>query len=68
MSFAEGMDAAAKLRVGDIITAVQGEQVESMNHLMDIINMHYAGDTVTLTVYRDGVYIPVDIVLSAKSE
>ncbi len=68
MGFAEGMDAATKMEVGDIITAAQGEEIESMNHLMSIINDHYAGDTVTLTVYRGSVYSPVDIVLSPKTE
>ncbi len=66
MGFAEGMDAAAKLQKGDIVTAAQGEELESMNHLMSIINDYYAGDTVTLTVYRGGSYIPVDIVLSPQ--
>jgi serine protease Do len=66
MGFAEGMDAAAKLREGDVVTAAQGEELESMNHLMNIINVYYAGDTVTLTVYRGGSYIPVDIVLSPQ--
>ena len=68
MGFAEGMDAATKMEEGDIITAAQGDQLDSMDHLMDIINSYYAGDTVTLTVYRDGVYVPVDIVLSAKPD
>ncbi|MBP3667219.1 MAG: trypsin-like peptidase domain-containing protein [Clostridia bacterium] len=68
MGFAEGMDAADKMQVGDIITAANAEEVESMNHLMNIINEFYAGDTVTLTVYRNGRYIPVDIVLSAQAE
>ncbi|MBQ9151259.1 MAG: trypsin-like peptidase domain-containing protein [Clostridia bacterium] len=68
MGFAEGMDAAEKMAVGDIITAAQGEELESMNHLMSIINEYYAGDTVTLTVYRGSVYTPVDIVLSAKPD
>ena len=68
MGFAEGMDAAAKMSAGDIVTAAGGEELESMNHLMDIINEHYAGDTVTLTVYRDGSYLAVDIVLSAKPD
>lgn len=66
MSFADGMDAATKMQVGDIITAAQGEPIKSMDHLMDIINDHYAGDTITLTVYRAGTYLPVDIVLSAQ--
>ncbi len=65
--FTEGMDAATKMQVGDIITAARGEPLESRNHLMDIINEHYAGDTITLTVYRDGTYTEVDIVLSAQN-
>lgn len=68
MGFAEGMDAASKMEEGDIITAAAGEEIESMNHLMNIINKHYAGDTVTLTIYRDGSYTDVDIVLSPKAD
>ncbi len=64
----EGMDAAEKLSPGDIITAVQGEAITSMDALMDTINNYYAGDTVTLTIYRGAVYTPVDIVLSAKPD
>jgi serine protease Do len=68
MGFAEGMDAASKMKAGDIITACQGEEVTSMNALSSVINEYYAGDTVTLTVYRNGKYIPVDIVLSAQPD
>ena len=66
MGFADGMDAASKMKKGDIVTACQGEELPSMNALSNIINDYYAGDTVTLTVYRDGKYVPVDIVLSAQ--
>ena len=66
MGFADGMDAAAKMIVGDFITACQGEEILSMSDLSGIINDYYAGDTVTLTVYRNGRYISVDIVLSAQ--
>ena len=68
MGFADGMDAATKMEVGDIITACQGEEVTSMNALSGIINEYYAGDTITLTVYRGNLYTPVDIVLSAQPE
>ena len=68
MGLTEGMDAAAKIKVGDMITAADGEEIESMNHLMSIINEYYAGDTVTLTVYRGGRYLPADITLSAQPE
>ena len=68
MGFADGMDAATKMEAGDIVTAAQGEEITSMNVLSAIINEYYAGDTVTLTVYRDGRYIPVDIVLSPQPD
>ena len=68
MSLAEGMDAATKMKIGDIVTAAEGEEIESMNHLMNILDELYVGDTITLTVYRDGNYIAVDIVLSAKPD
>ncbi len=68
VSVTEGMDAAKKLAVGDVITAVQGVEVTSMNALMDVINNHYAGDQVSLQVYRDGQTISVEIVLSAQKK
>ena len=68
MGFADGMDAATKMQIGDIITAAEGEELESMNQLMNVINEFYAGDTVTLTVYRDSTNVSVDIVLSAKPD
>ena len=68
MGFAEGMDAASKMQIGDIITAAEGEELESMNQLMNVINEFYAGDTVTLTVYRNATNVSVDIILSAKPD
>ena len=68
MGFADGMDAATKMTPGDIITAAQGEELTSIQQLSAIINEYYAGDTVTLTVYRNGTYVPVDIVLSAQPD
>ncbi len=68
LDFAKGMDAVTKMQKGDVITAAESEEIESMNHLMNIINEHYAGDTVTLTVYRGGKYVRVDITLSANPD
>ncbi len=67
MDFDEGMDAANKMQLGDIITSAQNILLESREHLMDILNEYYAGDTITLTVYRNGSYVNVDIVLSAQN-
>lgn len=68
MSFSDGMNASAKMEVGDIITAAQSVELTSMNHLTSIINEYYAGDTVTLTVYRNGGYVAVDVILSPKPD
>lgn len=68
MGITEGMDAVGKLQPGDIITAVQGIETLTGDALSGVINDYYAGDTVTLTVYRGTIYSPVDIVLSAKQD
>ena len=67
MAVTEGLGADGKLKPGDIITAMEGEELFSMNDLTDMVLDHYAGDTVTLKVYRSRRYMDVDIVLSAQS-
>ena len=49
-----GSAARAGLRRGDIIVAFNGENVESTEQINAIKEKFNAGDTVTLTVYRDG--------------
>jgi hypothetical protein len=44
--------AEAGLRQGDVITAIEGEPVESPDDLSDAVAEHEPGDRVTLTVYR----------------
>lgn len=61
----KGTDAADKLEIGDIITAVNGVKATSMAALMNEINDHYAGDAVQVTYYRNGKSTDVTITLSA---
>ena len=74
MGFADGMDAASKLVVGSIITAAKSkdtgtmEEITSMNHLSSILNEYYAGETITIQVYRGNTYAKADIVLSAQPD
>ncbi len=67
-SLTEGTDAAIKLEEGDIITAINGVEATNMNVLMNEINQYYAGDDVTVTYYRNGLYHEVVITLSAEKE
>ena len=54
-SVGDGTPAAkAGLKVGDVIVAVNGERVDSADSLVGHVREKTAGDTVTLTVLRDG--------------
>ena len=62
-STSEGMDAHGKLFPGDVITKIGNTRVYTAEQLISVLNNHYGGDTVTLTVYRGGEYITVNITL-----
>ena len=53
--------AKSDLKVGDVITAINEEKVETMEELNKIKNKLKIGDTVTLTVYRSGETLNIQI-------
>ncbi len=64
----QSSDAAAKgLTEGDIITAINGVSVTTMEGLNRVKNQFSAGDSVTLTIYRGGVSYDVEIVLMDRA-
>ena len=61
-SVAEGGPAEkAGLQVNDIITAVDGQELASFHDLSDIVMAAAPGDVLTLTVYRQGQTIEVQV-------
>ena len=61
-SVSSGSDAAAKgIAKGDIITAINGTEVSTIEELNTVKNQFVAGDTVTLTVFRSGQYYDVEV-------
>ena len=61
----EGTDAQGKgLKVGDIVVAIDGVTITSMAELNRIKETHEAGESVTLTVWRDGQEFDVTIRLT----
>src|SRR5229473_5912767 len=64
-SILQGMPADGVLRVGDIITAVDGQPIDTTNALIERVRRHQVGDQVTLRVRRDGQ--DQDIVLGTKT-
>src|SRR3974390_414239 len=53
---------------GDLIVAIEGEQIADQQDLANALNRHKAGDTVTVTVYRGQRKMDVKVVLSEVRE
>ena len=56
----------AGLRAGDVVTAVDGEEVADGTELIVAIRKHQPGETVTLTFERGGEQRQVDVVLGSE--
>ena len=63
---AGGPAEAAGLKVGDIITKIQGTDVSTVQELNNIKNTYSIGDEVTLTVYSNNEYKDVKITLQEQ--
>lgn len=53
---------------GDVVLAVEGKEVRSMDDLILFISQHDVGDRVTLTVLRNGEQIQMPVALTARPE
>ncbi len=60
--------AAAGIQEGDIIVEVEGESITSATDLMLAVRSHQIGETVTVTVYRDGETIQLQATLGSDTE
>ncbi len=68
-SVTEGSAAAqAGLQTGDVITAIDGAEVATMEALSEQKNQHNAGDTVTLRIYRSGESFEVQVTLQESGK
>ncbi|MBK5233406.1 MAG: trypsin-like peptidase domain-containing protein [Thermoleophilia bacterium] len=53
---------------GDVITAVDGDEVTSMEEVVALINEAKVGDSITITVDRDGESKDFDVTLGARPD
>jgi S1-C subfamily serine protease len=51
---------------GDVITAIDGKPITGMEDLISVVNAKQPGDTVTLTVLRDGSSNDIDVKLADR--
>ncbi len=61
--FAETPASKANIKAGDVIVNIAGTEITTMDELNKIKNEHKVGDTVKITLFRQGTYITVDLVL-----
>jgi S1-C subfamily serine protease len=61
-------DAAGRLVPGDIVVAVEGTAVESVARLLSRLDEHQVGDSVRLTLVRDGRRTDVHAKLQAGTQ
>ena len=62
----DGPVAKTNLKIGDIITKIDGNQVNRMSELRNYIYRKKPGDTVTLTVMRNSKEYPIEVNLNKK--
>ena len=55
------------IKIGDVITAVDGKEVKTMDELNEIKNKHAIGDKITLKIYRDGKTQDIQLTLGEQS-
>ena len=58
----------AGLRLGDVITKLNDTTLTSRQDMSAAMKSYRAGDTVTLTVYRDGQYITTELTFDAQPQ
>ncbi len=63
-----GAGERAGLQLGDVITKVNDTAITSMTDLSAAKKNYKAGDTVTLTVYRNGEYITLDLTFDQQPQ
>src|SRR5215831_16808053 len=58
-------EGSGRVRLGDVITAVDGKKVESLNELFILLENYKVGDVVSISLLRDGKVIQTKVTLEA---
>ena len=58
--------ADAGIQAGDVILAADGQPISVTSDLLTVRRSHVIGDTVTLTILRDGQQFDVEVVLRSN--
>jgi S1-C subfamily serine protease len=64
----DGPSAAAGIEPGDVITALDGQDISPKNSLLDLLFEHEPGDVVTVTAERNGAPQTFEVILGERPE
>ncbi len=64
----DGPAEEAGIKSGDVITEVDGEKITSTTDLTAQFAGHKEGDVITLSVYRDGKTLKIDVTLGVRQQ
>ena len=59
-------DESGHIHVGDVIVALDGKPINNVNDLYSALEQHKVGETVTVTIVRDGKRQDVPVLLQAE--
>jgi len=64
----ENFTAAQKagIKVGDVITEIDGQKVTTMDEVVEIKNKHQIGEKLKIKVYRNEEYLDIELTLEEK--
>jgi len=65
---ADGPADKAGIKTGDIITALEGQTIDSTHALEDMLVQYAPGRTISLELYRGGQYLTVRVTLGTRPE
>lgn len=58
--------AKAGLRYGDVITGIDGQDIDAAADVQELVSDHKVGDTITVDILRSGKHLKVEVTLQAK--
>ena len=58
-------EASGRVRLGDVITAIDGKKIESSNELFLLLEKFKVGDSINVSLLRDGKAVQVKVTLEA---